>query len=281
MRPAAGAAGSGRQVAVLVAADAGQRLARLDVGQRPHRLQRQPVGVQGLEEHRHAGRHPEVGGTVGLHGHRAQHELAGVLRSRRPGRAVHVRLHLGRHADDPQPLHRCRGPRRPARDRRPAPGIWPSGAPSHRTISASTGGRGRGRTGIGETLEICRVAMQQRQVAEGVVQIDAQRVGRDCCGSSAGISVCGGSWRSDQATRKCSSRQRPGIGVVAIPASLPSPGNRPPASAASAAARTRAPRAIQQRQRPAGDRMMRGGDEDQLVEPGTERASNTHCGRTV
>jgi hypothetical protein len=57
----------------LVAADAGERLPRVQVGGGAHRLDREAVFVERLKIKPGAGRGAEMGAAVGLHRHCAEH----------------------------------------------------------------------------------------------------------------------------------------------------------------------------------------------------------------
>ena len=99
-------AGGRRGVAMLVAADAGERLARHRVGEGAHRLHGGAAGVERLKEQRQARGHAEVSRAVRLHRHGAEHKLARVFRRDAEHRIVHVRLDLRHHSDEPQLLYR-------------------------------------------------------------------------------------------------------------------------------------------------------------------------------
>jgi len=99
---ASGATRGRRPVLGLVAALAGEPLARMDVGARAHRLDGQAVAIQGLEVDLLAHRGLEVRAAVGLDRHRAEHgPRVGLLGDADP-RLVRRRRGLGQHLDDAQ-----------------------------------------------------------------------------------------------------------------------------------------------------------------------------------
>ena len=138
--------GGGAGVAVLVAADARDDLARHGGEPAPHQLQGLALGVQRLHGDRRVGRHAEQGRAVGLDRHGAEDPLdvPRAVHADHALRAAHARIEevvgeeaqlLDRAARDALPAPRRRRCRTGTRRR-------PCGARS--TWSGMTGGRRRG-----------------------------------------------------------------------------------------------------------------------------------------
>ena len=251
-----------RHVAVFVTPDTGQGLAGLNVSQRPHGLHGQSVPVQRLEEHGNARGDLEIGRTVGLDRNIAQDEFAGVFARHAQTGLIHLRLDLGRHSHNPQLADRTARHADQAlidvlHQERALLRIGPADQVGQRRRLGTSTHRNRR-----DTVDL-RIAVQQGQIPEGVVQIDAAGVGR-----VAGI--LGRHQRMRRQTAIGPRRQiillgqRPGMRVVVIRPALGfrktdfgrQPGQRP--------FELVAPSAVQQDERTAGDRMMGGRGENQL-----------------
>ena len=91
---------------MLMAADAGEGLSRLNVGNGPHCLDCQAPFVECLEKDRHSGWNMKKGGAVLFYGDGADDKLAGVfIRNTKYG-CVHVRLNFWRNTDNAKSFYR-------------------------------------------------------------------------------------------------------------------------------------------------------------------------------
>jgi hypothetical protein len=88
-----------------VAAGATQGLAGLDVRGTAHGLHGAALGVERLEEQRHAAGHAKVSRAVRFDGHGAQHGFAGIVAREAEHRLVHPRLGFRGNRHDAKRLH--------------------------------------------------------------------------------------------------------------------------------------------------------------------------------
>jgi len=166
-----------RRVPPLVAADAGQSLAGLDVRRTPHRLHRHALFVQCLDKKGHAGRDAEMRRAVRLDRHRAQHELAGIVVRQSHPRIVHRGMRLDGDADQPQLANRTAGHLRQTlvhvhHDHAAFRGVR---AVSRSADQAFGHAPADGQRRFAADL---RIAVNQIQIAERVEQVQPQVVGR-------------------------------------------------------------------------------------------------------
>ena len=164
---------AGRSLPLLVAANAGERLAGMHVGIRAHRLHRQPLPVQRLEVETRAGGRAETGAAVRLDGRRAQHAAAERLGGVPDVRLVGEVVVLWEEADHPQlPDLRAGRPGPPAlvdvQHEHRAGGARLRRAGAHRQHRRPGPRFQRDRVEAGQR----RVAVEQFPVAEAVDEIE-------------------------------------------------------------------------------------------------------------
>ena len=251
------------RVATLVAPDARERLVRLHVGQRSHRLHGQPLAVERLKEHGQPRGDAKISRPVLLHRHGSQHKLAGLLLGNAQDGDVLLRLRFRRHGDDSQPLD---GP--PGHPVEPPVDVLNQEPPLLRARPVDPFGQnGRPRARANRDRVHARylgVAVQKHQVAEGVVKVDAHGVAR-----ILRVVVPHQLVRRQPTVAPAyqevffAQRIRPGVIHADVAFRLRKrhlgrePRDRP--------IELRPPSAIQQAQRSAGNRMMGRGREDQLA----------------